>query len=674
MGQQGVWTMVAARWRVQLLLAGLLVLVLGTSAIVASGASADEQESASMSAFEVASALALSAGEVGDPFALNSLPGSKRTIYLDFTGYDASDSFWPGALGVDEVSSASLSDSVAPEDLDRLIVEIWQEVAEHFSPFDVNVTTEDPGSDALIRSGPDDDIYGMRVAIGERTPAFPGDEVGIAFQDAFDQTDFDDHLQPAWVLPSTGDTGRSITAAVASHEVGHTLGLRHLANSSQVVNPGNATWEPMMSASFVGAPLIQWAQAANDQWVLQDDIAEMARRGVVVRADDHGDVLDSATDLGSGPVLSASGIISTSTDVDVFAFTTGSTVDVDIAVNPAPVGPSLNIRAELVDASGDVIAFSDRPALNIPDDLRAGIRAEVPAGTYFLRVEGVGFDDPDHGFPDYGSLGQYTLGIVTADVPAPVSCQPGTYSTTGSEPCDEAPAGSFVDTEGATEATLCPVGTFSASAGAVACTEAPAGSFVDIEGATEATLCLVGTFSASAGAVACTDAPAGSFVDVEGATTATACPEGQTTDGAGSESGDACFPIDTDGDGVADVDDICPGTELPDEPTQGLLRNRFAATSEGFASVDGVVIASLADTGGCSATQIIAEAGLGEGHSRFGITRSALQAWIDTVPAGWQSNNPPPVHRAPQDVNQSWGSPQRALPSAFGRRGELPAT
>lgn len=225
------------------------------SSLVVSGTSAAELASAPVSAFEVASELALSADDVVDPFSLNSLPGSKRTIYLDFKGHDASDTFWPDALGVDEVSSAPFSiDGVEPEDLAIQIVEIWQEVAEDFAPFDVNVTTQDPGYDAINRSGPDDDTYGMRVAIGERTPAFPGEQVGIAYVGVFDFTVNHDRFQPAWVLPSTADNGRSITAAVATHEVGHTLGLRH------VDGLGNDTWDPMMSSLYSGAPMIQWSR------------------------------------------------------------------------------------------------------------------------------------------------------------------------------------------------------------------------------------------------------------------------------------------------------------------------------------------------------------------------------------------------------------------------------
>jgi hypothetical protein len=78
-------------------------------------------------------------------------------------------------------------------------------------------------------------------------------------------------------------------------------------------------------------------------------------------------------------------------------------------------------------------------------------------------------------------------------------------------------------------------------------------------------------------------------------------------------------------------EDLCPGTVLPDVLARHLKKNRYAATVDGFASTDGVVVYTLADTGGCSATQIIERAGLGKGHTKFGISRSALEAWIASI-------------------------------------------
>ncbi len=88
---------------------------------------------------------------------------------------------------------------------------------------------------------------------------------------------------------------------------------------------------------------------------------------------------------------------------------------------------------------------------------------------------------------------------------------------------------------------------------------------------------------------------------------------------------------DSDGDGV--FDDDCPGTVLPDVPTEGLRGARFAAQADGvfasgISSLSGLY--TLADTRGCSGTQIIAKMGLGQGHTRFGISKSALEAFISS--------------------------------------------
>jgi hypothetical protein len=40
----------------------------------------------------------------------------------------------------------------------------------------------------------------------------------------------------------------------------------------------------------------------------------------------------------------------------------------------------------------------------------------------------------------------------------------------------------------------------------------------------------------------------------------------------------------------------------------------------------------VADTGGCSGSQIIEAADLGSGHERFGITMSVLLDWMASLP------------------------------------------
>jgi hypothetical protein len=90
----------------------------------------------------------------------------------------------------------------------------------------------------------------------------------------------------------------------------------------------------------------------------------------------------------------------------------------------------------------------------------------------------------------------------------------------------------------------------------VSCTLAPAGSFVDEAGATEATLCPAGRFSATTGSWTCTLSPAGFYVPNAGATETIACPEG-TTSGVGATE---CHPI-----GEVTIDDAIDAA-LADKP------------------------------------------------------------------------------------------------------------
>jgi dienelactone hydrolase len=98
------------------------------------------------------------------------------------------------------------------------------------------------------------------------------------------------------------------------------------------------------------------------------------------------------------------------------------------------------------------------------------------------------------------------------------------------------------------------------------------------------------------------------------------------------------YTPDSDGDGVSDPYDHCPDSVLPDEllplpnPRAGAARaDRLTVNPDGqFVSGDGVDSGvTIADTGGCSAMQIIDGLELGEGHKVFGITPEMLDAWLE---------------------------------------------
>src|SRR5690606_8519996 len=132
-----------------------------------------------------------------DPFKLHSKPGSKKTIYQDFDGHTLTGTYWndnhpdPFLLRAPSWSS----DSARSADM----TSVWRRVAEDFAPFDVDVTTEDPGYDAINRSSSADDTYGTRLVItGMDIDRFcPNDCNGIAYVGTFNVTSSHDRYQPA---------------------------------------------------------------------------------------------------------------------------------------------------------------------------------------------------------------------------------------------------------------------------------------------------------------------------------------------------------------------------------------------------------------------------------------------------------------------------------------------
>lgn len=95
---------------------------------------------------------------------------------------------------------------------------------------------------------------------------------------------------------------------------------------------------------------------------------------------------------------------------------------------------------------------------------------------------------------------------------------------------------------------------------------------------------------------------------------------------------------DADGDGVGDADDQCPATAIPERaPTTGVLgRRRYALTVAGkttFSAGPGARLSfTVADTAGCSCTQIAERLFLSASHLRSGCSAEAMRTWINGLP------------------------------------------
>jgi hypothetical protein len=293
----------------------------------------------------------------------------------------------------------------------RAVQRIWQRVSEDFAPFDVDVTTEDPGADAIERSGPADPTYGTRVLVTSSREAAraicPTACSGSSWVDVFDLALSHAFYQPSWVFPDMVGNHTKDVAEVISHEVGHTFGLQHDGSTNSGYDYGHRSWAPIMGAAFF-RPITQWSRGsyagANNQ---QDDLAVIASHGAPLRADDAVDTVTGAGPLPAGPAY-----ITTDADRDVYDLGRCSG-EVVLSALPAPVGPNLDIRLRMLAADGSPLVTADPPSKKLSAARVSGLSAEISVtvgpGDYFASVTGVGRRGALDGYDGYGSLGAYTL-------------------------------------------------------------------------------------------------------------------------------------------------------------------------------------------------------------------------------------------------------------------------
>jgi len=371
------------------------------------------------------SAAGLSVAEV---FNLQSRPDSGNILYLDFDGHLISGTAWSGtdllAVPYDiDGDPAAFSDAELAN-----IAETWRRVAEDFAPFDVNVTTREPAA-----FGPTTGRILITADTDASGNAMPAQGAGgVAYVGVWGRSDYSSRYSPALVYFNNLGGGRAdYVSEAAAHEAGHNLFLSHDATSSNSYysghGSGNISWGPIMGTGY-NRNVSQWSKGEySDANNFQDDTG-ILDANLSYRFDDHADDLTGATRIiadAAGNINATTpqidpdnldsdnkGIIGRATDLDVFYFdTSGGTIA--ISVTPAwqeryTRGANLDIRASLYDANATLLLSSD-PL----DDTNATLATSLPAGRYFLAVEGVG--SVDSPYSDYGSLGQY---FISGSLPA----------------------------------------------------------------------------------------------------------------------------------------------------------------------------------------------------------------------------------------------------------------
>jgi len=366
-----------------------------------------------------------------DVFLLHSKPNAANTVFVDFDGHTFSNTAW-GAGTFSARAYSTDSDYTTFSNAERTkMVDIWHRIAEDLAPFDIDVTTEEPGTF---------DRYTGHILITHSQQTNGADMPhptagGVAYVGVFGASNYHTYYSPALVyFNNLGNGFEHYVAEASSHEFGHNLGLSHDGTSAVGYYSGHGSglvsWAPIMGVGYY-QNVTQWSKGEyDDANNLQDDLAIIDSK-LAYDADDHGDTLQSASALDvavDGTVVSSNpeldphnllpqnkGVVGHAGDMDVFSFLAGAGT-INLTVTPAwdaftrsdRRGANLDVLAELRDANNLLITSSDPLT-----DTMATVTASVSGGAYYLLVQGVG--NATSPYSDYASMGEY---FINGSVPA----------------------------------------------------------------------------------------------------------------------------------------------------------------------------------------------------------------------------------------------------------------
>jgi len=305
--------------------------------------------------------------------------------YLDFDGHLVSNTSWN--LNGDFVCEPA---NLTTEEMQR----IFDRVAEDYRPFNVVVTADEAVYNAA------NPYKRMRVVITE-TWQWYGQAGGVSFAGSFTWGD----NTPCFVFSSLLGYNEKKIAEASSHEVGHTLGLRHQSVFSEScgyiteynagAGTGEISWAPIMGNSY-SRNVTTWHRGTSSAGcnAIQDDVATIANiLGYI--PDDHSNTSNGSTALSS----TAEGIINNIDDVDFFSVNINSTKT--LTVLPFSLGSNVGANMHLM-----IKIYSGRSLIaTIYNPAALHVQTTLASGKYLVSVETTGNEYTDR----YGMMGKYTI-------------------------------------------------------------------------------------------------------------------------------------------------------------------------------------------------------------------------------------------------------------------------
>ena len=333
---------------------------------------------------------------------LNSYSSAPAVLLLDFDGHNVTGTSW-NENGDIMCAGANLST--------QAITEIYNRIAEDYSPFNINVTTDETKYNAAPAN------RRTRALFTTTSSWYGSNSGGCALVGSFT---FGDNT-PCFIFTALLGSNVKNIAEVGAHEAGHTLSLNHQAKYDAVCNKtgeynyGSGTgvigWAPIMGVGY-NQNTTTWFNGPNsfgcDNLQSDADIIANSTNGFGFRQDDAGESFQSAVaQTFSNRRFEKQGLITNLTDKDIFKFTIDTRQQVILQADPASVGPNdagsnLDIQIQLFNNAQTLVNTYNPPLI-----MRAGMDTVLDPGTYYFSIEGASNEFT----PDYGSLGSYKVTV-----------------------------------------------------------------------------------------------------------------------------------------------------------------------------------------------------------------------------------------------------------------------
>ncbi|HUR64822.1 MAG TPA: T9SS type A sorting domain-containing protein [Chitinophagaceae bacterium] len=329
---------------------------------------------------------------------MSSYPSATAVLFLDFDGHTVANTSWNFSGPI--VCNPSGMDNTQ-------ITSVFNRVAEDYRPFNINVTTDSTKYLAAPLA------QRMRVILTTSWEWY-GAAGGVSFVGSFTWGD----NTPCFVFSSQLGYNVKFVSEASSHEAGHTLGLYHQANYDANcvkisdyhygTGSGEIGWAPIMGVGYY-RNFTLWNNGPNPYGCTnyQSDLTVLTTsNGFSFRPDDHSAAWNQAT---IAPFVNnqftVSGVVTQSTDVDLFKFTQPANGRLVLNAIPYNVGTGnegsdLDLQITLYNSSHNQLNVYNPGTL-----LSSVIDTTLAPGAYFLKVEGKG----NIYAPNYASLGSYSL-------------------------------------------------------------------------------------------------------------------------------------------------------------------------------------------------------------------------------------------------------------------------